>query len=399
MRCLLALTLVLPALLADTPSKPQPAPDTFARDAFNHFYNLEYDQALADFESARKLHPNDAEIHNNIAQTLLYREMFRNGALESELVSGNNAFLRRPKLNPSAQTQKRFDDEINQALSLSQARIAKNANDSDALYTLGVTYGLRSNYNFLVRKAWRDALSDATSARKLHNRVTELDPSNYDARLVQGVYDYVVGSLPWTYRTLGFIAGFHGDRDRGIRTLEQVARKGNKNKTDAEVLLCALYRREGRPKDALPLLDDLLRRYPRDYLLLFEKAQMYSSLGNKQEALSALQQLAKLKQENTPGFSRVPWEKIWYEQGNIQFWYNDLDAALDNLKKATAKPDELDLNSGVIAFMRQGQIYDLTNRRDLAKKAYEKAIALAPESEVAKESRRYINDPYQRNKG
>jgi len=41
--------------------------------------------------------------------------MYRNGALETELVSGNNPFLRRQKLNPSAEVEKRFDGEIQKA--------------------------------------------------------------------------------------------------------------------------------------------------------------------------------------------------------------------------------------------------------------------------------------------
>jgi tetratricopeptide (TPR) repeat protein len=205
-----------------------------------------------------------------------------------------------------------------------------------------------------------------------------------------------VGSLPWTWRAIGFLAGFHGDRAEGIRTLESVAHKGKKNRVDAEVLLCALYRRENRAKDAIPLLDDLLRRYPRDYLLLFEKAQMYSALGDKKNALGAIDQLAELKKKNLPGFANIPWEKIYYEQGNIQFWYNDLDQALANLQKVTAAPKELDLNTGVLAYMRQGQIYDLKNNHGMATKAYEQAIAFAPEAEAAKESQKYIHDPYRR---
>lgn len=167
---------------------------------FEHFYNLEYDRALADFYQASKAHPNDAEVHNNIAQTLLYREMFRDGALETELVSGNNAFLRSKKLNTTPEVAKQFDDQINQAISLSNAQLTKNSRDTEALYALGVSYGLRSNYNFLVRKAWRDALSDATQARRMHDRVLEIDPSNVDALLVAGVHEYIVGSLSWTWR-------------------------------------------------------------------------------------------------------------------------------------------------------------------------------------------------------
>ena len=372
------------------------ADDALVASAFDHFYNLEYDEALTDFYKAAKVHPEDPDIRNNVAQTLLYREMFHNGALESELVSGNNAFLRRPKMNPTEEVQNQFDASINAAFDLAHAMIAKNPNDTEAIYSLAVTYGLRSNYSFLVRKAWKSALSDATDARKLAARVVDLDPKNYDARLILGVKQYIVGSLPWTWRTLGLLAGFHGDRAEGIRTLESVAKKGRKNRVDAEVLLCALYRREERAKDAIPLLEDLLRRYPRDYLLLFEKAQMYSALGDKKNALGAIAQLAELKRKGSPGFANVPWEKIYYEQGNIQFWYNDLDQALDNLKKVTAAPKDLDLNTGVLAYMRQGQIWDMKNNHDMATKAYEQAISFAPDAEAAKESQRYIRDPYRR---
>src|SRR5262249_48902100 len=161
--------------------------------------------------------------------------------LESELVSGSNSFLRRPKVDTTQQTESRFMSEIRKATELSEARLKQNPNDTDALYTEGVSYALRGNWNFLVRKAWRDALRDATTARKLHNRVTEIDPSYYDARLVQGVHDYIVGSLPPLYKMLGALVGFHGDKQRGIQTLELVGQKGRRNSLDAKILLCAIY--------------------------------------------------------------------------------------------------------------------------------------------------------------
>ena len=121
--------------------------------------------------------------------------------LFQELVTGNNSWLRRAKLNPTPETEKRFLGEIQRALDLEQARLGLNPNDTAALYAMGITYGLRANYFFLVKKAWRDSLRDATTARKLHNRVSELDPSNVDARLVQGLHDYIVGS-PLCPRTM-----------------------------------------------------------------------------------------------------------------------------------------------------------------------------------------------------
>lgn len=374
--------------------KAAESPATVA--AFDHYYNLEYDEAISGFEAVAKANPQAPEPHNSIAQCLLYREMFRNGALESELVSGNNSFLRRPKVNTSPETEKRFQSEIDRAIALAQALVNKNPNDTEGLYALGVANGLKSNYDFLVRKAWRDALSEATTARKLHNRVTELEPSNYDARLIQGVHDYIVGSLPWFYKSLGFLAGFHGDKELGIRTLEDVAHKGRYNKVDAEILLCALYRREGQPRKAIPLLDNVGKRYPRNYLLKLEQAQMYSAVGDNKNALAVLDRVEAAKRDNAPGYVTLPEEKIEYERATIQFWHHDLEPALENFKKATAKPAELDLNTGVLAYMRQGQIYDLTNRHNLAIPEYEAAIKFAPQAEAAKECRRYISSPYKR---
>jgi len=381
-----ALLLFTPLLAQDTP---------IAR-GFDHFYNLEYDQALAEFEAAQKQDPQAIAPCNHIAQTLLYREMYRNGALETELVSGSNPFLRREKMNPSPEVQREFTEAIDKAISLANARLEKNPNHVSALHGRGIAYGLRANYNFLVRKAWRDALHDATEARKDCNRVTELDPANYDARLIQGVHDYVVGSLPWSWRMLGFLVGFHGDKERGLQTIEEVSKKGNLNRVDAEVLLCALYRREGASRKALPLLDDLQRRFPRNHLVLFEQAQMYSQIGDKTRAIAAIQKIVDMKKAGLPGYAGVPWEKIYFRLGEIQFWYNDLDPALDNLKKVTASRNEVDLNTGVLAWMRVGQIYDMKHRRNEAIDAYKHAIAFAPEAEAAKESKAYISTPYRR---
>jgi len=375
------------------------AANAWIQEGDDDFYNLDYDQAITAYEKAVASSPDDPVFHNHLAQAILYREMFRDGALESELVSGNNSFIRRPKLEPPADVEKRFFSEIDKGMQLSQARIAKNPRDTVALHSLSVALALRANYGFLVRKSWRASLYDSNQARKYDVEVIEIDPSDYDARLLPGGYDYIVGNLSWTLRALGFIAGYHGDKQRGIRTIEEVAARGKDNRVDAEIVLCALYRREGQPRRAIPLVTGLIQRYPRNYLLRFELAQMYASIGERGNALNSLGEIAKLKQDNAPGFARVPQEKIYYETGNLEFWFDDLDRALDNLKKVTATPEqlkELDLNTGVLALMRQGQIYDLQNHHNLAVKAYQEAVKFAPDAEAAHESQHYINSPYTR---
>src|SRR5215472_149814 len=121
--------------------------------AFDHFYNLEYDQAIAELEKGVAANPSSSDLHNHIAQCIQFREMFKVGALESELVSGANSFLRRPKVDTTPEVERKFFEEIQKAMDLAQARLNANPNDARALYSLGVTYGLRGNWNFLVRKA------------------------------------------------------------------------------------------------------------------------------------------------------------------------------------------------------------------------------------------------------
>jgi tetratricopeptide (TPR) repeat protein len=375
---------------------PGASPSPLVTEGFDHFYNLEYPEAVADFERAIAQDPADPQLHDHLAQALVFQEMFRNGALESEMVSGNNSFLRRPKMNPEPVTERRFLDEISKAMQLAQARLAKNPNDVPAIYAECVAYGLRSNYYWVVKKSWRDSLHDATSARHLNDRVEQLEPANVDARLVEGLDDYIVGSLPWTWRTLGFLVGIHGDKEKGLRLVKDVAEHGASNKYDAEILLGALYRRENKPLAVVPLVQDLIAHFPRNFILRLELSQMYSMAGDKTHAIDTVDEIARLKRANAPGYGRVPWEKIDFQKGTIQFWYRDFDQALENLQKVAAAANEVDLNTGVYTYLRIGQIYDLKGQRVLAVAEYRKAIAYAPESDAAQEAKRCLGTPYRR---
>jgi tetratricopeptide (TPR) repeat protein len=175
-----------------------------------------------------------------------------------------------------------------------------------------------------------------------------------------------------------------------------VARKGRLNDVDAQVLLCAIYRRERSPAKAVPLLLELIRRFPRNHLFRFELAQMYSDLGKKDQALAVLDEMEKLRAAGAPGYARLPLEKILFARGVIQFWYNDLEPAIENLKRVTARADQLDLNTESFAWLRLGQAYDLTGRRSLALEAYRTLQKRAPASDAANQARAFLASPYQR---
>ncbi|HTB16900.1 MAG TPA: hypothetical protein VK708_02240 [Bryobacteraceae bacterium] len=300
MRALQKCVVLVPLVLAR--GGHLPAPDVLDDSAFDHFYNLEYDQALAGFISDARKAPESPDAQNHIAQTILFREMFRQGMLQSQMLTSSNSFLKMPKMEMSAADQRQFTDAISHAIELSQARLDSDGNDSAALYALGVSYGLRGNYNFAVRKAYLDALHDIGCARKFHNRVTRLDPSMVDAQLTQGVYEYVVGSLPFGWKMLGLMGGLQGSRARGIAMLNRVASEGSTNRIDATIFLAAIYRREHRSADAICILKPLVALLPRNYLLRLELAEMYGDLADHDAAQDVLNQVEQLRRRHAPGY-------------------------------------------------------------------------------------------------
>ncbi|MBV9303702.1 MAG: tetratricopeptide repeat protein [Acidobacteriaceae bacterium] len=389
----LVLAALCPPIVAASDSNLQ---QPLSSPGFVHFYNIEYDEAVAYFEQELKTHSNDPDAYNHLAQSLLYREMLRNGALESQLVSSTNAFLQRPKMALSAEDKARFSDCINRSLDLSHEALAKNPRDIHALYALGVAHGLRANYSFLVDKAWISALRDATAARKADQQIIEIDPNFVDARLIPGLDEYVVANLPFHLRALGFLAGVHGNKEDGIRQLELVRTHGFLNRYDAEILLAVIYRRERCPQQAIPLLRDAANAFPRNYLLRFEQVEMYSDLGNKPAALQVLAEIEGLRRACAPGYKDLPPEKLKFLEANLLFWYGDLDPALADLKQVTSRANEVDLGTAVMAWLRLGQVYDLEGKHAQAIEAYRETMRTAPESAAALEAKSYISSPYRR---
>jgi len=372
------------------------AQDPLTSPGFVHFYNNEYDQALDSFEEELKQRPADPDCYDHIAQTILYREMYRNGALESELVTGGNPFLRRPKMEIAPEDKARFEMSIDQALKLSAALLRKNPGDIQVLHAVVVAHALHANYEFLVERAWLDALHDAIAARKANEKILAIDPEWVDAHLVSGVTEYIFGSLPTYLRLLGAIRGFHGSKENGIRQLQWVAQSGILDKYDARILLAAIYRRERDPQVAIPLLEQLVRTFPRNYLFRFEQVQMYSDLGDKRAALSVLAEVESLRCAGATGYANLAPEKIEYLTGNLLFWYGDLDPALVNLRRVTEKASGLDLNTAVMAWLRLGQVYDLKGDHQQAIEAYRQTVNTAPKSAAAAEAENYIDTPYRR---
>jgi len=192
--------------------------DELTRSGLEHQYQLDYDNAIHDFELTQQSHPDDPFAANHLLTAIFFRELYRNGALDTGLYS-NNSFLNRKRIYPDSKNAARIQELEQIALKLADAEIKANPKDADAYYAHGVTRGMQSTYTALVEKSWFAALGGAKDARHDHEKVLEINPNYNNAKLVVGMHSYIVGSLPWAVRLLAHIVGESGNKTTGIRQL------------------------------------------------------------------------------------------------------------------------------------------------------------------------------------
>lgn len=258
--------------------------------AFQHFFNLDYDRAVDLLE--KQAAQDNAHHANHLAYAMFYRALYRAGALDTSLVTATSSFFKKPKVPMPAADRERFHALLDGSMKLSRDRLARNPKDADALYTLGVAHIHRANFNIFIEKSWRVALKDASTARELHEKAIQQDKTLVDALLIPSTHDFVVGSLPWYARAIGFLAGFRGDKEAGIKGIHRVANEGRRTQVEAKLLLAMVHRRQGEPAKAAEIMDGLVRQFPKNYLYRMEKANALADARQRDAARREAQALA-----------------------------------------------------------------------------------------------------------
>ena len=102
-------------------------------------------------------------------------------------------------------------------------RLATNPRNAEAHYQVGSAIGLRASYIATVEGSAARAFRAAREAYNAHEKVLDLDNGRKDAGLIVGTYRYIVSALALPMRLVAYMAGFGGDKARGIRMVEEAA--------------------------------------------------------------------------------------------------------------------------------------------------------------------------------
>jgi tetratricopeptide (TPR) repeat protein len=364
--------------------------DPLNASAFDHYYNLDYDRAVEEFDQVLRRHPNDPFAVNHVMTAILIRELYRMGAMNTGEYA-NDSFIGQAHRPADPKVKEQIKSLVQRAENLEEQELKSNPNDADAIYARGVTRAEFSIYTALIERAWFSALRNAVGARRDHERVLELDPNYVDAKLVVGTHYYVLGSLPWGVKVAVAMVGLSGSKDKGIQHLYDVAKGNGENSIDAQVVLSLFLRREHRYDEALGIMRGLIPLYPRNVLLALEEGNLLRDSGRNQEAAVVYRKIWQAGREGH--YAGLHYEVTALSLGDLLRGQKDYGGAATAYEGVSelAQPDPEVLQK---ADLGAGEMYDLLQKHDLAIKKYEAVIAAGENTAVAETAREHMKEPY-----
>jgi tetratricopeptide (TPR) repeat protein len=372
----------------------RPDNNVLAARGFQELYNADYDLAIRDLSKLQIEHPDDPFTSNYLVAALIFKELNRIGALDTEAYStdgflaSSGSKVRKP-LDPEA--QKRIFDLVAHVESLCDARLQKNPNDVDALYARGVARGFRSTYMGMAQKSWMPAIRSALASRRDHERVLELNPNYVDAKMTVGIHNYIIGSLNWAGRAAVALVGVTGNKQKGLNYLREVSRSHGTSSNDGAMALALFLRREQRYPEALELVSRVSHQYPRNFLIALEYAHLLNAAGHGHEAIEQYRLIfdkGRAGKYSTFQPELVAWGLGVSLRGQRQF--DQAAVAFDQISSVpgadTALVDRATLSAG--------EMYDTLGRRNEAVARYRKVTDAGRDGDTASLARRHLRHPY-----
>ena len=256
--------------------------------AFTAAYNLDHGEAIAHLDKALAADPNDPDAHRAAAIIAWLRIGFLRGSITVDDYLGRVSKPNINRLPPPQEEAGRFHRHIGRALQLAEAEVQRRPHDPEAHFRLGAAVGTQASYGATVEGRILASFRSARRAYNAHEKVLALDSRRKDAGLIVGTYRYVVSALSAPIRLMAYVAGFGGGKERGLRMIEEAADYPSLSQTDAQFALILLYNREKRFGEALRVIRDLQKRYPRNRQLWYEAGATFLRAERYQDAANVL---------------------------------------------------------------------------------------------------------------
>lgn len=330
-----AVVLVLAALVFPHSARAESSRELRGR-AADLVYNLDRPEAIRLLRQAIAADPGDTNNYRALALAIWLEILFKRGAVTVDHYLGSFTKANVDVTEPPGALDAEFKRAVAKAIELAEKRVAASPRDPQAHFELGTAVGLQASYIASVEGRLMAGFRAARRSYDASETVLELDPRRKEAGLIVGTYRYLVSTLSLPMRLMAYVVGFGGGKDTGLRMIEETAAAAGENRTDAEFALVLLYNREKRYDDALRVMANLRRRYPRNRLVLLEAGATATRANKPVEAEALLTEgmtmLARDSRAKIPGE-----EALWrYKRGAARVLLRKREEALADLRFAQA---------------------------------------------------------------
>lgn len=364
--------------------------DPLNSSAFEHFYDMDYERSIQEFTQIAQRHPGDPDAVNHLLTAVLFRELYRIGALNAGEYA-NDSFINTRHRPADPHVCDQIKTLVEQAEKIEEKRLDANPKDVTALYARGVTRAQFATYTALIEHAWFSALRNALGARRDHEKVLELDPHNLDAKLIVGAHNYVIGNLPRAVKAASSMVGLSGNKEKGLEYLKEAASGNTETSIDAKIVLLVFWRRERRFDEALQILRSLEPQYPHNVLFALEEGNQLRAKGQDRLAETAYRHVWQDGQNGK--YAGLNYEIAAVALGDLlrsEKNYSGAAAAYD-LVAQLSRPDQ---ETAQKAALGASEMYDLLHSREQAVRRYQAAVTLDAGSALADTARKRLKEPY-----
>ncbi len=384
----LILFLFIPCLSYTTPVLLSPELEQMRKQASDSLLALDYEGAKVQFEQMIKTEPRHPAGYIYCANAIWENQLGTLRRLQTRLYSKTDAFFRESNEEVDPLVEKEFQRLIKTGTLLAEERLEMNEHDITAMYYLGMAKNTLAGYEATVKRSFSSALKNGTKGVSWHRKVLRMDPTFVDAKLSIGLYKYIIGSLPFYVKILVFFGGASGSKKEGIKLLEEVYQKGNYSQFEAGAVLMVLYERQKRFKDALRIAENLLTKYPANFLIRLEKANMLVNVKRPQEGMKILESLLSdpVAYKNMPDLLHFRYAETLAEAGK---W----SEAHEHYTKAAELPQAPD-NLITMARLGAGKTLDAMHKRQEAKAEYGVVLRRKESLDSHDQARAYLKKPF-----
>ena len=366
--------------------------DPLVREAYEHFYNLDYPGAVTRFERFHAMHPGDPQGTVFLLEAVIFQELYRQDLLDTTFYANDGFLTGRHATDEDPKVKARIFALADETIQEADWRISHNSSDVDAYYARGWAKALKCAYMAMVERTFGAAFHLAVAAKNDHQKVLQLDPSYEDAKLVVGVYEYVVGALPIPFKILIGFAGMTGSKSKGLNLLHESAEHGTITSVESKTVIALFLRRESRYKEAIQIVQDLRSHYPHDFLFGLEEANLRKDDGQAMVAVHSYEELLAFAAK--PGyFAQAQLELAYFGLGDAlrgQRHYSEAAEAYEKAAFSKTVGPELKVRSLLAA----GECRDVLGDRNRALQDYRMAIDAAPNTSRADTARKRLHSPY-----